>query len=414
MSRFLFLIVGLLILIANGKARAQATPEPLLKKGDRIVFLGGTFADQMRVQGYLEAQLSARASDLNLTFRNLAWPGDTLTLQPRPLNFGSLEQHLTQQKADVIVACFGMSESFAGPKGVEKFERNWEAFLKRLQSKKFNGKTPPRIVMVSPIARELRDRRFGDVTRHNENLKLYVDAMQKIATKNKLRFVDLYQATSDLYEETKAEYLTKNGLHLNAYGYWAVSHFLADGLTKDYKPARVEVDVAAKKISATGAKASDLKVEENAITFGLGDIALSLPAPPEGAEVHRSLQKRRRMLILNNLKPGTYELKINGRSMVKAQSAQWENGVVIENDPAAQTVKQLRDLIQDKNELFFYRWRPSNSEYVIGRRTKPYGSVSFPPEMKKMDELIGEKEAEIRKLLSSPSKETWQIIRVSE
>ena len=48
----------------------------------------------------------------------------------------------------------------------------------------------------------------------------------------------------------------------------------------------------------------------------------------------------------------------------------------------------LRALINEKNRLFFLRWRPLNAEYVVGRRVEPFGSVNFPPEMKRLDELI--------------------------
>jgi hypothetical protein len=48
----------------------------------------------------------------------------------------------------------------------------------------------------------------------------------------------------------------------------------------------------------------------------------------------------------------------------------------------------LREEIRRKNEQFFYRWRPVNAEYVVGRRVEPFGSVSFPPEMRQLDEIV--------------------------
>ena len=52
--------------------------------------------------------------------------------------------------------------------------------------------------------------------------------------------------------------------------------------------------------------------------------------------------------------------------------------------PAGQTAgmppaqfEQLRDLVRDKNQQFFYRWRPVNGEYVVGRRVEPFGAVNF-------------------------------------
>ncbi|GIW81973.1 MAG: hypothetical protein KatS3mg105_3780 [Gemmatales bacterium] len=118
-------IIAICLALASG-GMAVAEPTTLFKKGDRVVFIGNTFADQLRLYGYIETMLAARHPDYGLTFRNLGWSGDTLTLRPRPLNFGSLDDHLTEQKADVIVACFGMNESFAGEDDLQDFRRDWE------------------------------------------------------------------------------------------------------------------------------------------------------------------------------------------------------------------------------------------------------------------------------------------------
>ena len=139
---------------ADSRQSEPATQRLNLKEGDRIVLIGNTFADQMRLYNYLETLLTSQANVKGLTFRNLAWSGDTLNLQPRPLNFGSLDDHLKQQKADVIIACFGMNESFDGQAGLKAYTEHWEQFLKHLASQKFNGASAPRVVMVSPIAHE--------------------------------------------------------------------------------------------------------------------------------------------------------------------------------------------------------------------------------------------------------------------
>ena len=51
--------------------------------------------------------------------------------------------------------------------------------------------------------------------------------------------------------------------------------------------------------------------------------------------------------------------------------------------------------MRDKNQLFFYRFRPLNAEYVVGRRVNPFGSVNFPGEMKQLDERIAEHDQQI-------------------
>ena len=55
----------------------------------------------------------------------------------------------------------------------------------------------------------------------------------------------------------------------------------------------------------------------------------------------------------------------------------------------------LREQVRAKNQLWFYRFRPLNAEYVVGRRVNPFGSVNFPGEMKRLDERIAEQDQQI-------------------
>jgi lysophospholipase L1-like esterase len=62
---------------------------------------------------------------------------------------------------------------------------------------------------------------------------------------------------------------------------------------------------------------------------------------------------------------------------------------------AVKAFEALREQIRARNELWFYRFRPLNAEYVVGRRLNPFGSVNFPPEMKRLDERIAEQDQRI-------------------
>ena len=98
---------------------------PVLKlnpeKNSHIVFLGNTFAVALQENNYFETLLYKSFPESNLTVRNLAWSADEVNLQPRPLNFGTLDLHLQQQKADIIFACFGLNEAFKGLDSLDHF-----------------------------------------------------------------------------------------------------------------------------------------------------------------------------------------------------------------------------------------------------------------------------------------------------
>ena len=63
MRRFLFLSLWLAVAYAH-----VATADSSIRPGDRIAIIGNTFADQLRIHGYLETLLRQRS---DLSVRNL-------------------------------------------------------------------------------------------------------------------------------------------------------------------------------------------------------------------------------------------------------------------------------------------------------------------------------------------------------
>ena len=179
----------LLCLSAFFAARGQAiNPTFTPKNGDRIVLIGNTFADRMRHYGYFETFLQKKFPTQQLTLRNMGWSADEVGLQPRPLNFpgfgenntkqtlpqqevtfkgfthegekivmpvvlnfAGLNQDLTEQKADILLLCFGMNEAFKGLAGISQFTHDLEVFINNLQSHSYNGRSAPMVVLVSPL-----------------------------------------------------------------------------------------------------------------------------------------------------------------------------------------------------------------------------------------------------------------------
>jgi lysophospholipase L1-like esterase len=241
-----------------------------------------------------------RFPDLQLRVRNLGWSGDTTSLQPRPLNFGEAAKHLQEQKADVILAFFGLGESFEGEVGVTRFERDLDGYLAAQTAAKYNGRTAPRIALVSPIAHEaLAHLKHVDVDGRNRELERYTEIMRRVAARHMVPFVDLFTPTKRIMTERPSSApLTINGVHLNEKGDAIVAGLIMDGL------------------------------------------GFTSPATPEATGVR------------------------------------------------LKQLEALREEIGEKNRQFFYRWRPVNAEYVVGRRVEPFGSVSFPPEMRQLDEIV--------------------------
>jgi len=287
--RHLFVLLAFLPAILCAQLPLQ------LKPGERVALIGNTLFDRMRDFGQFEAMLQQRFANEGIVVRNLAWSADEISLRPRPDGFGDLNQHLTEVKADVILAAFGFNESFKGPEKVSEFETLLKAFLIELKSHHYNGKSAPRIVLVSPIPAEAPHEKL------NEQLKLYTDAMKRVAEAEQVGFVDTFTPLAELFTADNGKRKTENqqtfnSIHLNEAGHTAFAETLYRGLFDESSP------------------------------------------------------------------------QIN---------------------PA------LRAAVEEKETKWFQFHRPLNYYYIKGGRAEPYGVVNFPGELKKLEQMVANRDARI-------------------
>jgi len=174
-----------------------------LLPNDVVVFAGGENGRVGQEFGYLETLLALHASGKRVRFRNMAWEGDTVYEQPRPLNFGSWSDHLRRTGASVVVLQFGQVEALEGMAGVERFAAAYDALVGQFAA------TTKRLVLVSPVPFD------RSLSARNDDLKLYVEAIRKVAAKRECLFVDLSTVAGDGF--------TRNGLHLTSAGQWAAA-----------------------------------------------------------------------------------------------------------------------------------------------------------------------------------------------
>ena len=290
------------------KATPIDTTLPLkLEKGNRICFIGNLLLDAERRYGHLETLMHQLYPEHELSFRNLAWPADEIDLMPRPDNFGDLDQHLTYFKADVIIAAFGYNESFADEAGLPEFERRLEAFLTDLKSKAYNGKTAPKVVLLSPVrCFNIPGLKAGDL--NNLRISAYFQAMKKAAKKHKVGFVDLFGPVVSMSEQAGA-------------------NLAFDGHQR----------------TLAGHESLAVKVAE----------------------------------------------ALSGKSV----DYQDGKGFSINED--------LRRLVVDKAEQFFYRYRPLNTFYYTGGRNRSYGYLDFLPAMRNFDLMVANRDKAIHATVKS-------------
>jgi lysophospholipase L1-like esterase len=244
----------LLPLVGAVLAACVPTPAPAadpfkLTDGDRVVFLGNTLIEREQRYGYWEMALTTRYPDANIQFRNLGWAGDTVWGQARARfgtqaeGFNHLKEHVAALKPTVIVVGYGNNEAFDGEAGLPHFLDGLNKLLDTLEANK------ARIVLLSPLRQEDMGRPLPDPTEQNKNIRLYRDAMRKVAEKRGHVFVDLYDLLADVKEKPPLRW-TDNGIHLTAAGYELASRKLLDGLGLTATPSSVKEAEQEEKLRA--------------------------------------------------------------------------------------------------------------------------------------------------------------------
>ena len=277
------------------RAQPVKTTLPLeFNPGDRVAFIGNMLLERSQYFGYLETLLHLRAQEARIIVRHLGWPADTVDLRPRPANFADLMQHLKHEKADVVIAAFGFNESFAGPEGKADFEKALRTFIEELRSSAFNGKTAPKVVLLSPIANE-KIQGVDAAALNNANLEAYANIMRRVAGELEVGFIDVFQGTLAAMKSPGSD-LTINGSHLNDAGYQLFSKLVYRGLFQQDAPSVSE---------------------------------------------------------------------------------------------------ELRQVVKDKNRQFFRRYRPLNTFYYTGGRSKSYGYLDFLPAMRNFEIMTANRDSRI-------------------
>lgn len=285
-----------LLALAACAAGAQDVERFELRPGESVALVGNSFAERLAMSGYLEALIQAAFPDDHITLRQLPWSGDEVGEQDRELNVPDTDSYLREHKVGVIIACFGMSESFRGIDGLPQFEADLRSLLEHYRDARYDGQAPPRVILVSPISHESTGAARPtpeEIDRHNGVIAEYESAMRRVAADEGARFVGLHLPSALM--QTNGARFTTDGILPSEVGCWAFAR-----------------------------------------------------------EIGRQLG--------------------------------WVGGA--QAAPAPEAVARLRALAWDKHDHFRYLYRPTNTEYIWGRRAEPFGVVSFPPEQEQLRRMV--------------------------
>ena len=175
-----------------------------------VVFVGQENLVRESKAGELEALLATVFAAKNPRFRSMAWEADTVYEQWRDLNFGSWVRQLETAGATIVVAQFGQMEALDGVARLPEFTAAYHRLLDQ-----FAGRTK-KVVLLSPTPFEKPVASHApDLTKRNNDVRAYADAVREIAKQRGAVFVNLFVP---LAVRAPGQRLTEDGIHLTAEG----------------------------------------------------------------------------------------------------------------------------------------------------------------------------------------------------
>jgi len=202
---------------AEVKAPVPPFPEGRFEpaQGETISFIGGTEVADLDRHPFLESAMQLAWPTRDLHFRNLAWQGDTVYRQARPMYFytkksdpqpGSIPDHRERTEPGIVFLAFGKMESLEGPARLPDFVAAYTRLLDDL------APLTCRIVLVSPTPFFQSGPAADLAGKRNTALLSYVKAIEGLAAERGLRCVSFPRA-----EWTAG--MSDNGVHLNEAGH---------------------------------------------------------------------------------------------------------------------------------------------------------------------------------------------------
>ncbi|QRR04286.1 GDSL family lipase [Dyadobacter sandarakinus] len=346
-------------------ALAQTRPAALdLKDGDRVVMLGSSVFENDFQYGYLETMLTTRNPDKGITFRNLGWTGDNVWGEARstytnpPTPYEHLIEDLTKSQPTVVVLGYGGVEAQDGMAGLPHFKEGLNKLIDKIDGLGAKTILLSTIPVMSPDTAQ-------HIAQRNADLQLYSQALSEVASQRGKMFVDIYKSIDEL---SKKEQIIENTVHLNELGYFHLAQILEKALGLEAAPATTTITLGKGGPQASNARI--LPLDGNAVLakFNVIDKYLPLPAPA-GSQV----MDNARTVIVSGLKKGFYALMAGNEQVASGSASAWAKGIAIAQGPQFEQTRWIQEMVNRKNELHFFQYRPLNQTYIIGFRKYEQG-----------------------------------------
>ncbi|MCX8495766.1 MAG: SGNH/GDSL hydrolase family protein [Akkermansiaceae bacterium] len=327
--------------------------------GERVVFLGDSITEGRQYTNTIEAYTLARFPQWKLSFRNIGWSGDTATG-----GLARAARDLLPLKPSFVTIDFGMNDHGyrAHDEGIYK-----KYIDKQTQLVALLKTNSSRVALLTP--QPIEDTRPDpDKDVRNESLRTMSDGLREIASKENVLFADQFDPYMTVMLKARqtnpsAQVGGGDHIHPGPVGHAIMAWAILKSLGAPAAVSTAELTATGAIVSATDCQISDPKVEAGVLSFTRKDATLPMPVNPRAEAVTKLIP------LLADL--SLYELKVTGLTAPKyqlliddqpaavftAQELAQGCNLTLTAGPITEQARQLWNMVVEKNNLFFKRWR---------------------------------------------------------
>jgi lysophospholipase L1-like esterase len=328
-------VVGLLGLAGCLLASAgPASAEPMLKAGDRMIFLGDGITYQRIFTRYTMNIFDSHYPGTVFSFRNAGLVGDD-ECDRSPGGLKRLQRDVLDHQPTWVCVAFGMNDpryKAFDQTVYEEYMAGLTGIVNELKQRKV------RVVLMTPGCVDASFQRNGiDGKIYNDVLRQYADGVKALAARENLPVADVHAVLAGMIE--KAPSLVGEPTQPSAVVHAAMAFALARALGCEGPVSDAVIDGKAGRLdSAVGCKVSKLKVSSNSVSFVRSDKALPAYLDPDALPVYgmylNKAQNNRYGLMVKGLAEGQWQLTVEGTNVLAVFSAaQLAEGVNLAGTP---------------------------------------------------------------------------------
>ncbi|MBI5772366.1 MAG: SGNH/GDSL hydrolase family protein [Verrucomicrobia bacterium] len=295
-----------------------------LKDGDTVVFLGDSITHQCLYTQYVEDYFYTRHPGMRIHFHNAGVGGD------RAANaLARFDEDVARFKPKYVTILLGMNDGAYRDFDKATFDtytKDMTTLLDRIAA------IGAKAIVMTPTMHDARAARAGKRgpqeprdTYYNGVLALYGAWLREQAHVRGLGFVDMYSPLNNYITDARKKNpdytLIKDAVHPDAPGQVVMGVALINDTGVRSAVSSLTVQEVKGKLGATAAngKVTDFQADGDTIRFTFQANALPWVLPPEADEGYKLTAAGHRssgeVFAARGLKPGKYELKIDGQSV---------------------------------------------------------------------------------------------------